>query len=212
MVCVAAVSSFAGEERALTPLPACHVRPARSAGSGRARGLSCRLIAGHACTRPGCDTACTRLHRLLTATPSACMFTLIAHRGGCADRPENTRAAFSASLEAGFSHIETDVQLTADGRCVIHHDVELDRTTSGRGLLSETRYADLKDLDAGSWFAPDLAGERLLTLEELLQSYRANAHIHLVHSTAPRAPATQHLLTPACAGARRGSPKLWLRW
>ena len=66
-------------------------------------------------------------------------FTLIAHRGGRADSPENTRAAFDTSLLKGFHHFETDVQLTADNVCIIFHDDVLDRTTSGTGPVDQVR-------------------------------------------------------------------------
>ena len=54
--------------------------------------------------------------------------------------------------------IEIDVQLTRDGQLVVIHDDELQRTTTGRGLVREHTLAEVKALDAGSWFGPTFAG------------------------------------------------------
>ncbi len=94
---------------------------------------------------------------------------IIGHRGASGDAPENTFAAFRLALEQGADLLETDVQLTADGVPVIIHDPTLDRTTSGHGLVAQTTFADIRTLDAGSWFSPAYAGERVLTLDELLE-------------------------------------------
>ena len=83
-------------------------------------------------------------------------FTLIAHRGASYDAPENTFEAFDLALEMGFDNIETDVQLSSDGRCVLIHDEFLDRTTGIQGLVAETSIAKIKSLNAGLWFeGPD---------------------------------------------------------
>ena len=65
-------------------------------------------------------------------------FTLIAHRGASYDAPENTFEAFDLALEMGFDNVETDVQLSSDGRSVLIHDESLYRTTGIQGLVSET--------------------------------------------------------------------------
>ncbi|MCR9220433.1 MAG: glycerophosphodiester phosphodiesterase [Alphaproteobacteria bacterium] len=93
---------------------------------------------------------------------------LIAHRGLSAAAPENTIAAFEAAEAAGFAWVEFDVMLSGDGVPVVIHDETLGRTTDGRGKVAETPLATLKTLDAGRWFAPQLAGQRIPTLEEAL--------------------------------------------
>ena len=60
--------------------------------------------------------------------------------------------------------------LTSDGRPVVFHDDQLDRTSDGTGLLAATPFEILKHLDAGSWFAPAFAGELIPTLEEVLET------------------------------------------
>jgi glycerophosphoryl diester phosphodiesterase len=77
---------------------------------------------------------------------------IIAHRGAAADAPENTLAAFELALDQGAAALELDVHLSADGLPVVIHDLRLDRTTSGRGLIGEHTLAEIRRLDAGSWF------------------------------------------------------------
>lgn len=92
-----------------------------------------------------------------------------AHRGGAAYAPENTMAAFRKGKALGADLLELDVQLTSDGHVVVFHDPYLDRTTNGRGLLGAHTLAELKELDAGSWFGPEYAGERIPTFEEVVE-------------------------------------------
>jgi glycerophosphoryl diester phosphodiesterase len=82
--------------------------------------------------------------------------------------PENTIAAFRAARDQGATWVELDVALLGDGTPVVIHDVTLDRTTTGRGSLGDIGAADLAELDAGAWFGPQFAGEKLPTLPEVL--------------------------------------------
>lgn len=91
-----------------------------------------------------------------------------AHRGASATAPENTLAALRAALAAGADMAEIDVQLSRDGVLVLMHDDTLERTTDGTGRLRERSLAELKRLDAGSWFAPAHRGEPVPTLAEVL--------------------------------------------
>lgn len=93
---------------------------------------------------------------------------IVAHRGYRAKYPENTLVAFEAAIEAGADMIELDVLLTKDRKVVVIHDESLDRTTSGQGPVSDYTLSELKALDAGSWFDARFKGERLPTLEEVL--------------------------------------------
>ncbi len=81
--------------------------------------------------------------------------------------PENTLISFQKALDLGADGLEFDVQMTRDGHLVICHDEEVDRTTNGQGLLKDYTLAELKKLDAGSWFGPEFAGQTIPTLEEL---------------------------------------------
>ena len=89
------------------------------------------------------------------------------HRGALAHAPQNTLAAFELAAQQGAQGIELDVQLSKDGQLVVIHDYSVDATTDGQGKVAEMTLAQLKQLDAGSWFAPDFAGERIPTLDEV---------------------------------------------
>jgi glycerophosphoryl diester phosphodiesterase len=93
---------------------------------------------------------------------------VVGHRGAMGYRPENTLASFEHALKLGADWIECDVHLSRDGALVVMHDESVDRTTNGHGLVRDHTLAELKQLDAGSWFGPEYAGQRVLTLEELL--------------------------------------------
>jgi glycerophosphoryl diester phosphodiesterase len=95
----------------------------------------------------------------------------IAHRGASAVAPANTLAAFSKAAELGADGIEFDVHLSADGVPVVIHDFAVDATTDGTGRVAEMDLARLKQLDAGTRFDPAFAGERIPTLEEVLQAF-----------------------------------------
>lgn len=94
---------------------------------------------------------------------------VIAHRGFSGAAPENTLAAFEKAIEVGADMFELDVLLSRDGRVVVIHDDTLDRTTDGEGKVAAFTLAELKKLDAGSWFSAEFAGERIPTLEEALR-------------------------------------------
>ena len=108
--------------------------------------------------------------------------TVLAHRGLSSAAPENTMAAFRAAADAGAQWIETDVDLLADSTPVLIHDTALDRTTDRSGSIYELRATDLESIDAGSWFDPGFAGERLPTLEafiDFMNERCVNANIEL---------------------------------
>lgn len=92
----------------------------------------------------------------------------IGHRGGTVLRPENTLPDYDFSLSNGVDGVEVDVWLSSDGVPVCHHDATVDRTTDGTGLVYLKTLAELKALDAGSWFAPEWTGTQIPTLEEAL--------------------------------------------
>ena len=93
---------------------------------------------------------------------------VVGHRGAMGHRPENTMASFAHALQLGADWIELDVHLSQDGVAVVIHDETLDRTTNGHGLVRDHSLAALKHLDAGGWFGPEYVGQRIPTLEEVL--------------------------------------------
>jgi glycerophosphoryl diester phosphodiesterase len=96
---------------------------------------------------------------------------IFAHRGSNHNAPENTLAAFRSAHQQGADGIELDVKLTADGQVVVLHDQTVDRTSDGYGPLRRYRLAELKKLDAGSWFDHAFAGERIPTLTEVFEAF-----------------------------------------
>jgi glycerophosphoryl diester phosphodiesterase len=82
--------------------------------------------------------------------------------------PENTWPAFEAAMHQGAAYTETDIRRTSDGQLVILHDPTVDRTTNGRGPVSELTLAELGELDAGSWFADGFRGQRIPEFRALL--------------------------------------------
>ena len=87
-----------------------------------------------------------------------------AHRGFSAAAPENTLPALEAALAAGAHVAEIDVKLTKDGKLVLMHDFNLDRTTDGKGPVSSLTLAEIKELDAGRWFDGKFARTKVPTL------------------------------------------------
>lgn len=97
------------------------------------------------------------------------MTQIIAHRGSSVNRPENTLASFDEALRVGADGIELDVQQTKDGHLVVIHDVTVDRTTDGSGYIKDLTLAQLKELDAGTWFDKSFMGERIPSLSEVFE-------------------------------------------
>ena len=95
---------------------------------------------------------------------------VFAHRGAMASAPMNTMAAFELAIAQAADGIELDVQLSRDGYAVVIHDYTVDKTTDGSGNVCDKTLAELKSLDAGSWFRQTFAGERIPTLDEVFDT------------------------------------------
>ncbi|MFD7016227.1 glycerophosphodiester phosphodiesterase [Streptomyces sp. NPDC059928] len=102
--------------------------------------------------------------------------TVFAHRGASAYAPENTLSSVQRAADLHISWVENDVQRTRDGALVVIHDTTLARTTDVKKRypkrapwsVSSFTLAEIKQLDAGGWFAPRFRGERIPTLQEYL--------------------------------------------
>ncbi|XP_077461440.1 glycerophosphodiester phosphodiesterase 1 isoform X2 [Stigmatopora argus] len=94
--------------------------------------------------------------------------SVIAHRGGGHDAPENTIAAIRLARKNGASGVELDLEFSADGVAILMHDESVDRTTNGSGLLSQMKFADLGKLDAAAKhrLRDTFAGEKIPTLTQ----------------------------------------------
>lgn len=84
---------------------------------------------------------------------------VVAHRGASSVEAEHTLAAYQRALADGADGVECDVRLTRDGVLVCVHDRRVDRTSSGRGVVSALELADLAELDFGSWRAARLTAD-----------------------------------------------------
>ncbi|MBO9541890.1 hypothetical protein J7643_14980 [bacterium] len=104
---------------------------------------------------------------------------VVAHRGYSSRYPENTVAAVRAAAEFGVDMVEVDVQLTKDRELVVMHDASVDRTTNGKGNVRDLKFAQIRALDAGSKFKPEFAGEKVPTLDEVLDAVRGKAMLNI---------------------------------
>jgi glycerophosphoryl diester phosphodiesterase len=111
---------------------------------------------------------------MVVAVPGSKSMLVIGHRGASGHAPENTLAAFRKAVALGATFIETDLQLSRDAHFVAIHDDTVNRTTNGKGAVHDLTLAQLRNLDAGSWFGSEFSGERIPTLEEILQFSKKN--------------------------------------
>ena len=105
---------------------------------------------------------------------------VIGHRGLAWSHPENTQPSFDAAIAAGADMVELDFQVTADGALACVHDVTLkryvpeslhDHDLPARTISSYT-LAQLREFDLGAWKHPKFAGTHVMTLDEVLETYR----------------------------------------
>ncbi len=102
-----------------------------------------------------------------------------ADRGASAYAPEHTLPSYKLGDKMKGDYIEIDLQMTQDGHLICMHDETLDRTTNGSGRVKDYTLAQIKDLDAGSWFnekypqyaSRRLAGQQVPTLDEVLDHF-----------------------------------------
>ncbi|MFO0792202.1 MAG: glycerophosphodiester phosphodiesterase family protein [Pirellulales bacterium] len=112
------------------------------------------------------------LEPVVPPTPHNRSIYVEGHRGNAVAAPENTFASVAAA--AGYAdYVELDVQVTADNRLIIMHDSTLDRTTNGTGAINSKNYTGYIDgLEAGSWFSPAFASEKVPLMQPYVQSIR----------------------------------------
>ncbi|GHB94142.1 hypothetical protein GCM10007290_21510 [Providencia stuartii] len=92
---------------------------------------------------------------------------IVAHRGGGRLAPENTLAAIDIGAKYGHTMIEFDAKLSHDDQIFLLHDDTLERTSDGHGIAGELNWKQLSNIDAGSWYGPEFAKERLPLLSEV---------------------------------------------
>ena len=97
---------------------------------------------------------------------------VVCHRGACRFAPENTLASLERAIDLGAEVVEFDVRASKDGVLYVLHDATLNRTTDGNGRVSDLLSSEIDELDAGSWFSAEFAGERVPRLEMFLDACR----------------------------------------
>jgi len=111
---------------------------------------------------------------------------VIGMKGACGYAPENTLDSIKTAAELGCRWVGLDVKLTKDSVPVIFHDDTLERTTNGSGNIADMLYADIQDLDAGSWYSDGFAGVAIPTLEEAIEVlYQHNLGLNLEINPSP---------------------------
>jgi glycerophosphoryl diester phosphodiesterase len=118
----------------------------------------------------------------------------VAHRGASAYAPEHTLDAYRLALEQGAEYIEQDLSLSKDGVLICSHDPSLERTTNVEELfptrftevtmggksvkmwfIEDFTLAEIKQLDAGSWFDPKFKGTKIPTFQEAIDLVKGKA-------------------------------------
>ncbi len=102
---------------------------------------------------------------------------VIAHRGGAADRPENTLAAMELGIEQGADWLEIDVQENADGEVIVVHDSDFMKTAGVATKVWDVTAEELATIDIGSWFSPDYADARVPLLSDVLEAARDKSKV-----------------------------------
>ncbi|MFD2204753.1 glycerophosphodiester phosphodiesterase family protein [Kiloniella antarctica] len=135
---------------------------------------------------------------MANATPKVILPRVQAHRGAKGVRPENTMASLREALVQGASWTEFDVKLSKDGIPVLYHDQDLKRTSGLDGLVKDYTFDELQAIEAGAWFAPSFKGEKIPSLEEVLQFHIDNglhANIELKPSDGEEAATARAVVT-----------------
>jgi glycerophosphoryl diester phosphodiesterase len=127
---------------------------------------------------------------------------IVAHAGGLAAAPQNTVAAVQLAIRHGADVIENDFQATADGKLVVIHDSSLAATTNVEEVfpdrapwnVGDFTLAEIRQLDAGSWFAPEFAGQRVPTLREWARAVGDDVHMLIEAKTPELYPGIERVL------------------
>ena len=111
---------------------------------------------------------------------------LIAHRGASGYAPEHTAAAYRLAMEQHAEFVEPDLAVTKDGVLICLHDDTLNRTTNAAEvfpqrepwLANDFTLEEIRRLDAGTWFKPAFAGQRIQTFQDAIDLVRGKAGLY----------------------------------
>jgi len=127
----------------------------------------------------------------------------LAHRGARKAAPENTLAAFDTARSLGADGVELDVFRCGSGELVVTHDDDLSIWSNGRGRVSETPLAALKELDFGSHFGPQFSNEKIPTLQEVVDLLGESSFINIEIKTISFRPQMEALETASVIAKNR---------
>ena len=117
--------------------------------------------------------------QLLTAARRPLAVELSAHRGDELHAPENTLAAIESAIAVGADRVEIDVMRTRDDQLVLSHDTDLRRLARDPRRIRDLTLDELRQVDVGTWFGPQFAGERMPTLREVLDRSRGRVALNI---------------------------------
>ncbi len=135
---------------------------------------------------------------------------ITAHRAGSKEAPENSLAAIRRAIEIGADWAEIDVQLTADGQVVVIHDTDLIRVAGSPLRVAESTLKELQEVDIGTPFRPEFAGERVPTLDDCLLVAGNDIRLNIEMKPKDRAdviPLTEGVIS-AIRRASKGTPEV----
>ncbi len=148
----------------------------RSGGLSRRHGLLILAFAGLAGGLGLLDGA---LNGSFLASSLAVQTEITAHRGSSKTAPENTLAALEAAVEEMADWAEIDVQETLDGVVVVCHDWDLKRVCGVDRRVSQLTWEELKNLDAGTWFSVEYAGEGIPCLRDAMEYAKGKIKLNI---------------------------------
>ncbi|MFI9328185.1 glycerophosphodiester phosphodiesterase [Kitasatospora sp. NPDC052868] len=158
------------------------------------------VLAALAVLAAGCAGAPGLRARTAAAPPDCGAPAVIGHRGSPLSAPENTMASFETALTQGADWLETDVQTTRDGVPVLMHDATVDRTTNGRGAVSDLTAAQIADLRVTVGPGP---AEPVATLDQLLRRLAGSSVTLLMELKWQRAEDVQRIARIAAGSGAR---------
>ncbi len=106
-------------------------------------------------------------------------YFVVAHRGASGIAPENTLSSFEKAIHSGAHFIELDVRLTKDYIPIVLHDRHLERTTNGFGSISNYTFEEIRNFDSGSWFSEKFSGEKIPSLEEVINFVKNKIYLNI---------------------------------
>ncbi|MCD9021769.1 glycerophosphodiester phosphodiesterase [Cohnella silvisoli] len=123
-----------------------------------------------------------RINNLL---PEEHKIAIVAHRGSSGYAPECTLSAYRLGVNMKADYIEIDLRQTLDGELIAMHDETVNRTTNGSGAVKNMTLAEIKALDAGSWYnETEFVDEKVPTLREIFEAFGKDTH-YMLETKAP---------------------------